>query len=305
MVEGYAKLESHIIDLFNQYKKFQLNDKVYNILEVGKPRPRGQSGGESKTDVYVLGEDSDGEKTEIKISVKSKNTNEFQGNKFKPEDAEDLLGKDWKYIISQATQNIAELFEDQYLMYADKKGRIQANSISMGWKLEVASKPRKLSAPLPLNEQEIRDLVYKGTKQPNEKKDAVVNDYVRFGSGIAEYILYSEIEELNNVADIIEKMFLIDDLNITENSTYLIFTANNWRTEVDKTDGKRYLAVIVEWELINGKLQPKLIYDEPLSRTGHDNKFHLQDLFKQLGVDHPSDLQVGTQIDERHIFKRE
>ena len=38
--------------------------------------------------------------------------------------------------------------------------------------------------------------------------------------------------------------------------TYLIFTANNYRTDVEKADGKRPLAVRIEWECKNNKLTP-------------------------------------------------
>ena len=48
----------------------------------------------------------------------------------------------------------------------------------------------------------------------------------------------------------------------------MIFTANNYRTDVEKADGKRPLAVRIEWECKNNKLTPLFYYDKPLHYTG-------------------------------------
>lgn len=286
--KDYGILEQHIIDLFAEEGSFNFAGTIYQVVEAGKPRPI-PGHGECKTDVYILGRDSFGNTKELKISVKSL-TSVFQGNKFQPHHAEALLGEDWESIVSTATQNLRHLFESTRLIYPNGYGRTKPNSITMGWKLEIADKPRDLSAKLPLNNQEVRDIVYKGLNQSPEKQDSLVNSRIIYGSGIAEYIIKTDIMTLNSSADVINQMIPIDQLHIKP--TYLIFTGNNYRTDVDKTDGPRCLAVIVEWELVNGKLKPVYIYDQPLSRTGKENKLHVRQLLDQLGITHPSEVDM-------------
>lgn len=301
---NYSILEKHIINLFKIEDEYFFKEKLYKVKIVGKPRPN-QGGGECKTDIYVLGENDVGEENELKISVKSKLTNEFQANKLTPKIAEDLFGLEWSNIITQATRTISERFENTPLIYIDKKGNTHSNSVTMGWKLEIASKPRALSVPLPLSSSEIKNVIYKGINSEDKKRNAVVNGDIIFNSGIAEYISYCSFEDLTNTTDVIESLIPIDQMNIEENCTYLIFTANNWRTEVDKTDGKRYLAVSVKWSLKDGKLIPEYIYDNPLSTTGFANKTHLIELFNLLEINHPNQLNIYTQIDKKSIiFKK-
>lgn len=302
MTRAYALLENHVIDLFNRQGHFTVQGNTYTVITAGKPRPL-QGNGECKTDVYVLGQDDFGQTLELKISVKSEVSSEFQGNKFKPQDAEDLLGVDWKEIVSTATENIAHKFEEAFLIFLDSKGNTQADSITMGWKLEIADKSRGLSAPLPLHESDIRDFVYKGVNQTPEKQNSFVNGTSVSGSGIADYILRTGLTNVNSPEDVIAQMVLIDEYRIEP--TFLIFTGNNYRTQVDSTDGKRCLAVIVEWELVNGKLKPSYIYNQPLSKTGHDNKRHVQELFNHFGIQHPSQLDVENMVyDPRIVWKR-
>jgi hypothetical protein len=46
--------------------------------------------------------------------------------------------------------------------------------MTVGWKLEIASKKRDLSVKVPLTDEEIREYVYRGTNQPNSKKNYVL-----------------------------------------------------------------------------------------------------------------------------------
>jgi len=298
----YLKLEQHVIELFEREKFFTFNNTKYSIQKVGKPRPA-SGGGECKTDVYVLGYNSEKSKYKtLKLSIKRKTNNEFQGNKFTPLGAESLLGKDWEKIVSRATTSIAQKFEDSILIYNSSKGRTKANAITMGWKMEVTTKPRNLSVKLPLTDQEIKNKVYKGTDLPDRLSNAVLE---KSGeriekSGEAEYILYSEIDLLKNVSDVIEQMTLIDNMVIVD--TYLAFTANNWYYLTDKTDGKRYLAVVVKWTLEKGKLVPHFIYNQPLNHTGHSNKEHLKTLIKKLGLSVPFTL-TPKNVNRKYIHK--
>ena len=155
------KLEQRIIQIFSdcmtKSKTFRFEDRLYSVKCVGKPRP---SHGECKTDVYIKGESYDGSLLELKLSVKDKTTNEFQGNKLKAEDANNYFGAK---IIKKASLSISKNFEKTHLIFAKGKHPTKANSITLGWKLEIANKRRPLSAEIPLTIEEIRNFIFKGT----------------------------------------------------------------------------------------------------------------------------------------------
>ena len=291
-------LEQHIISVFKECNAFNLNGINYVVDVVGKPRP---SSGECKTDVYVRAHDNiRGSSFELKISVKDKSTNEFQANKMTVNDASNIFGRDWANIISSAAKSIRGEFEKRPLIFAKRKHPTKANSITLGWKLEIASKERKLSAKIPLQIQEIRDYIFKGTQLDDDKRNAKVDNKMIVNSGVADYILFADINNINTTNDIISKLELIDNYNPPE--IYLIFTANNYRTKDDSTDGVRSLAVQIERICENGKLTPKFRYDNPLQKTGPDMKSILLKALASLGKIHPEEMNNQDISDKKYLY---
>lgn len=301
--KDYGKLEEHIIRTFQNQRIFTYQNKLYELLLAGKPRPQG-SGGECKTDVYVAAKKQESEDiVEFKISVKSEKTQEFQGNKLTKDDAEAYFGEGWEDIVIESTTSLKDLFEDEdrTLLYASGKHPTRPNSITVGWKLEIASKPRTLSVKAPLTDQEIRDFVYKGTNQSIEKKNSCVDGQIIEGSGVADYLLASNIENITSVEDVLTQMKLIDEANLTD--TYLIFTANNYRTDVDTADGPRALAVRIEWECQNRKLVPIFYYDHPLMYTGErDMRPLVKKALQEIGKSNISEIDPKEDLLSEKIF---
>ncbi len=299
------ELEHHIVDIFAEGKSFSFDNINYTIALVGKPRP---SSGECKTDVYVKGIDDHGNILELKISVKHKNKAEFLENKVTAKKALACFGEDWSSIIETATRSISSNFENRPLVFAKKKGRTQKNSVTLGWKLEIANKSRPLSVKILLTQQEIRDYVFKGTNSSEEKRNAKVNHTEIENSGVANYLLIADSDELNSVDDIVSKLQLIDDY--TPPTIYLIFTANNCRTSKNecntieyKADSARSLAVQIEWLCKDNKLTPNFIYDQPLLKTGeNDMKPILMSALKALGKAHPDELSPTDLADEQFLY---
>lgn len=291
----YGKLEEHIINVFRKDRLFAYRNKLYEVITVGKPRPQG-SGGECKTDVFIRAKEQGTDHIEdIKISVKNDNK-EFMGNKLKKEDVEAYFGSKWEEIVVEATTSLKESFENRVLLYASGKYPTKPNSVTVGWKLEIADRPRALSVKIPLTDQQIRDCVYKGIDLSEEKKNSVVNDKVIINSGVADYLITTSIDAILSADDVIEQMELIDDADIGE--TYFIFTANNYRTDKDKADGPRSLAVRIEWECKNGKMIPNYCYDQPLQYTGErDMAPFVKEAMKSLGKRNVSELQPGIDVD--------
>lgn len=296
--KDYGLLEQHIISLFNQEKRFVFEGKEYTVVIADKPRP---SSGECKTDVYVLAIDNCKNKIELKISAKLKSSNEFQENKVNAARAEAYLGENWSEIISKAAYSIHEKFEEKHLIYVSKHHPTAANSITLGWKFEIASKPRALSVKAPLTIDEVRNYVYKGTNQTEIKKHSFVNKERIKNSGIADCLLISEIDELKTVDDIINNLILID--NYIPPETHFIFTANNYRTKENKADGPRPLAVYIKWSCKNKKLCHEICYDSPLKYTGeNDIKPILLNALDELCKYHPCDFDCNCDIENPNIL---
>ena len=125
------KLEQHVINIFNSSSKFLYNDTTYS---------------------------------EIKISCKLP-SNEFQENKINSNRALNIFGKDWKDILKQANLSIKHKIEEQIIINPKGKGRIKEGFLTIGWKLEITTKERTLSAPLPLSTNEIKNSIYRGINQ--------------------------------------------------------------------------------------------------------------------------------------------
>lgn len=298
---NYRKLEDHVVDIFNAERLFAYQQKMYEVLMADKPRPQG-SGGECKTDVFVRAkEQGTSDVIDLKISVKSESCQEFQQNKVSAQTAEDFFGNDWENIVMESTRSIEDRFRDRILLYASGKHPTKPNSMTMGWKLEIASKKRDLSVKVPLTDDEIREYIYRGTNQPDSKRNSVVNDIVIPNSGVADYMLVTEIQKINSVDDVISQMIPIEKYPITD--TYLIFTANNYRTDVKKADGPRPLAVRIEWACVGDKLVPKIYFDAPLQYTGERDMAPLAvAALKALGKKNVDEINPQTDLIDKKIY---
>lgn len=298
---NYRKLEDHVIDIFREQRLFAYQQKIYEVMFADKPRPQ-RSGGECKTDVFVRAKEQDSSDViDLKISVKSEETQEFQQNKVSAQTAEDFFGNGWEKIVMESTKSIEDRFKDRILLYASGKHPTKPNSMTVGWKLEIATKARDLSVKIPLNNDEVREYVYRGTNQPNAKKNSIVNDEIVNDSGIADYMLVTEISKISNIEDILAQMVPIERYPVSD--TYLIFTANNYRTDVKKADGPRPLAVRVEWNCIGGKLIPELYFDAPLQYTGEGDMAPLAvAALKALGKQNVDELDPDTDLIDKKIF---
>lgn len=265
MQRDYNKYEFHIINLFNQCKNLTWKGKVFNKISACKPRSQG-GGGEPKTDVYIfLESDQHEHKEEIKISLKQNNS-EFLANKLTAVVAEDLLGSDWSNIIQTSVNSIKQDFLQTKIVYLKEQNGREDAYFTLGWKLEVTNKPRKLSSKLDLPSSQIVDIIYRGMNQPINKKNAIVFDNAKNNSGVAEYLLEGHILLHSNVETVIKDLKCLD--GYIPNDIYLVFTANNYRLLADKADGPRALAVAIKWNIDQYRLKPEFIFNNPLMLKG-------------------------------------
>lgn len=290
----YRALEDYIVELFNNIDKpIVWKGKYFNVTASCKPRPQ-RGGGECKTDVYVLlNNTEEGTSDEIKISVK-KDDAEFLANKLTASVAEDLLGSNWSNILIDSIRPIRNKFmpPTELVYLKTVKGDTDAY-FTLGWKLEVTDKHRALSAKLNLSNNEIIKIIFKGENQPVEKKNALVFEgTAQANSGIAEYLLKGSQDKYPDAQSVIDDLIYLDTYDAGD--IYLAFTANNYRITANKADGPRALVVAVRWTVENNRLSPEFIFNEPLIFQGErDMMPSIKLCLVELGIKSIADIDIG------------
>lgn len=263
----YKELEDHIIAICDNQKNITYNGINYELSKADRPIVKGE--GECKTDVLIrlYKTISNLQKyIDIKVSIKQSNA-EFLANKLKPIDAESLFGKNWKRIVTEAIEPIKSNFESKKLCAENKKHGMR---YTLGWRMEVANKPRVLSAKLQIPRNEIIDVIYKGSSLSDDKKNACVFGDIVENSGVADFLLEGNKSEFNSISDVLDSIKSMDSL--PADNIYLIFTASNYFPDKDsKIEGNRYLAVYVNWSVVNNVLTPNIIFNNPLQNKGVDD----------------------------------
>lgn len=285
MPRNFGDAERHIKELFKEGEKVNYNDELCTIIKACKPTC---STGEPKTDVYVLLQ-GETDSYEVKISIKKSNA-DFLENKISSERAELIFGPNWKSIICNSTLNIKDDFNERDLVYKVKSGRTNAGSITLGWKFELVNKlSGNLSGKMLLTPSQILD-VYAGTNLPLDKKNSVVDGDIVINSGVANYILAGELDSFQSADNVISSMVSINDYIQSHGDIYFACKALNYRTFESKFDGNRPLSVYVDWNVVNGKLTPTIIFDNPLDTKGKEVANKLLDCLNELDVSNTNDL---------------
>lgn len=310
--KDFSALEREIIEYLNnatktnEQLKFKNNGSIEYVEFAGKPTVKD---GEPKTDVYALLKDQEGKETELKISVKKRNA-DFLENKTNAIRAREILGDNWETIIEKATRSIQRKFENKYIVYFDNDGKVEAGSITLGWKFELLNKKSgELSGKIDLTKEQKVD-VFSGTNLPLEKKDAHVNNHLIKNSGVADYILVADNGEIQNAQQVLEFIEPINEY-VDGMDLYFACKALNYRSlykkqngKYGKYDGNRPLAVFIKWSVKNGKLSGELVFGEPLKHGGDYAYENLISALNELGVKNTNDL-TPEKIDARYFSKKE
>ena len=299
MAKDFGAAERRIGKIFAQGKVFTLNGSTYEILFSGKPTCKS---GEPKTDIYckaICRETN--EEIELKISFKKKNA-DFLENKTSAKRAEQLLGADWSKIIIDATKSISHEFNEKPLIFKKKYGHTDNGAITLGWKFVLLRvKSGDLSGSMNLSTEQIID-VYSGTNISDDKKNAIVNSAVIKNSGIANYILW-ESDYTDDLQTIVDNLVTVEEYVDQHSEIFFACKALNYRTFRSKYDGNRPLSVYVEWSAANGKLTPRLVFDEPLLRGGDYAADKLLAAMKALGIKTTDDINSANVSDPSVIYE--
>lgn len=293
---NFGASERSIKELFYEGVTFYYKGDEYEVIECGKPTCHK---GEPKTDIYILAE-TNGQEQEFKISFKQTNA-DFIENKTNAERAELILGEDWENIIIDATTGIEDAFYNKPLIYKKSHKRTGAGSITLGWKYELLNKSGgDLSGVVNLSREQVID-VYAGTHLPTDKRNASVNGRVIIDSGIANFMLVDD--DMTDAQSVIDNIVSIDEYVNMHPTVYFTCKALNYRTFEGKYDGNRPLSVFVDWNVIDGKLDGRLVFDAPLVTRGDVVADKLLKCLDILGVDTTDDIDDNIVMDSRIIIE--
>jgi hypothetical protein len=289
MTMRFGEAERHINSFFPIGQRINWRGKQYTVRLSGKPTtPKG----EPKTDIYVLLDTGD-DSYEIKISVKKANA-DFLENKTSAERAEQIFGADWQQIVIDSTTQLYSKFMDKPLIYKEKYKRTEAGAITLGWKFEIMNKVSgELSDAIPLSRDQMIG-IYAGTTLSEDKRHASVNGTYIENSGVANVMLFGGLEYFNSAEDILEELVPIEQYVDQHARMYFACKALNYRSFKDKYDGNRPLAVFVDWNNINGKLHPSIVFDCPLVTRGNEVANKLKHTLRQLGIRDTDDINSSN-----------
>lgn len=240
--------EQRIIKLFVHGETVMYNGVIHTIDFAIKPT---YSKGEGKTDIYIAF--TNGEV--LKISTKA-STADFLENKCSKERALQIFNNDLSPLIN-AIDYLKDSFLTHQIYYPSQLGRVEANSYTMGWRMDIINRNTgTLTAPLKLSKTQ-RHEVLCGDSLTGSKCNPMINGVIVNDAGIANALLLHS-ENYNTAQEVIDALCDPDDYT---DDFYVSFRAVNYRKNSDKIDGNRNLAVAIKWHSIDN---PEIIFNEPL-----------------------------------------
>lgn len=102
------------------------------------------------------------------------------------------------------------------------------------------------------------------------------------------YILMDE--NVHSAQDVIDKMIPIREYVMMHPDIYFAGKALNYRTFAEKWDGNRPLSVQVNWNAINNRLVPELVFDKPLIVKGDEVVERLIHYMRKLNIRTTEDI---------------
>lgn len=295
----FGNSERHIVSLFTPGSRFFFNGKEYEVELSGKPTSRK---GEPKTDIYVrCFEVSRGGVIEFKISFKQENA-DFLENKMTAERAEQIFGPKWQEIVSDYTQQIEQQFLMRPYIFKNKYKRTQAGCITLGWKFELLNKSSgELSNRVKLSPSEVVE-VYAGRKLDDSKRNASVNGMIIPESGVANCVINCDVYRIHSIQEAVDNIIHIEKFAQINQDVYFACKALNYRSFDDKYDGNRPLSVFIDWEVINNKLTPKLIFNNPLLVRGNYVANKLKESLQSLNIKDTNGINQSNVSALKYIY---
>ena len=199
--------EQKVRDVINKEGRFEWNEEQFDVEFCGKPVA---SSGEPKTDTFVRAINKKTTETvDIKISTKKSNFGYLQNHPLKLKLYE-FYGPECKEILTKMQKKVFGKFPNlQPINFGGEPG------FTLGWRNEyLQENTRSLGMRLT---QDIANKVWWGEGSPKEYLDATVNGNVIENSGMPDWILVRDGQNINTTKDIFPNLKDIRDFAKTHN----------------------------------------------------------------------------------------
>ncbi len=297
--------EQKVRDILN-HSEFTYEGKKYKIIQNSKPSP------ETKTDFYILAENlKDKSKREFKISYK-KSSYSFIENKIQPHRIKIIYGDDWSNILQTQILQRNTVEENNHWLKKRPNEHLEdsfnnfplinfkTKKIMLGWRYEIEQLDRpKAGRRLHSGKisVDITPQIFWGENCRDDMRDALVDGTIVPGSGIPDYILIKDPEDIQNANDVFRNILDIRNYADKHKEMRAGFISQYYRwsekSESWKTEGfSRVFATWVKWEIIDGKIRGKPILEKPLSKTAGQVLKDLKKCLDEIGIEHEPNLDL-------------
>jgi len=286
------------------HSEFTFENRLYRIITNAKPYP------ETKTDFYILAKDlTDETEREFKISYK-KPLYSFIENKIQPHRIKMIYGENWSEILQSQISQKNTIEENKRWMKKKPNEHLvdsfnnfpvidfNKQKIVLGWRYEI----EQLDAPATggrlhsgMIQQDISSQVFWGDGCRDDMRDATVNDIKIPNSGIPDFILIKDPKKIQDANDVFSDIEDIREHAKKHNEMRAGFITQNNRWKADdnfwKTEGfSRIFAVWIKWDVIDGNLSGRPVFNHPLERSAGDVIQNLKDCLKKMNITYEPDF---------------
>jgi len=331
MVNSGTPDERKVRDVINNAKSFKWNGQNYQVIECAKPTA---DKGEPKTDTYIKAKNVSTKKIiEIKISTKKRDWAAVE-NKVTAKRARYIYGEKFIEIVAAQNNELKEIFSSLPLIYFQKKRGNERGTITLGWRYEIMYEsakdkpdgkrrpPRKTGLWI---KEEIYPQIYWGKGCAPRHMDAKVNGKIVKNSGIPDWMLIKNKDEIENTDDIFSDLEPIKEFGKKHKELDLTYLKQNYRTELrkecdcgtnyrwilDKCPNcsskkrknkasvaiqgmKRELPVWTKWEVVKGKLRGTVVVSTPFKKTSGEVLKNLQDCLTEIRVPDDNSFSIDS-----------
>lgn len=228
--------EQKVRDIIKKEGHFKWQGDDYKVDFCEKPSVKS---GEPKTDTFVRAtNEKTNKKIDIKISTKKKNFGYVQ-NHPRQETLKEFYAGNHEKIIKKHVGSLKENLQKTPIIYFDSYGNVEKGSITLGWRYEILeesaknnNKTRSLGVKI---EKDVAKLAWYGEGNSSDYLDAQVNGKVIVKSGMPDWILIADAEDIITSENIFSNLKDIKEYAEKHSNLDATLQAHNYRMHRKKT----------------------------------------------------------------------
>ena len=149
--------------------------------------------------------------------------------------------------------------------------------------------------------QDIAAQVWENKGAQAQYKDGIVDGVEIPLSGMPNFCLTIDPENINTSDDIFGNLVSMKELILTHGDITAAFLAQNYRSHKQKQEGnRRHLGVWIKWKILNGKLACEYVFDKPLEMESFPRLENLDECLREIGIDLKKDFKIDLLNDKIH-----